>query len=283
MESTVKRTLKTVAALTAATALAVVLVACSDESDKSSKQESSTEAAKTETAQEKPADAGTSGSGDKQAAATTDDQAETKTEASDSQAEAPSKKASVKVPEADGTVDMAEVLKPGPLPEMSLGSADAPVKIVEYMSMTCPHCAHFHKTTFHEIVSKYVDTGKVQFIVREFPFDPRAAAAIMLARCAPNGNYFPMVDVLFKQQETWARAEDARAALLNIAKLAGFTQESFEACLTDQKLADDVNAVMKRGATEFEVSATPTFLINGKRYSGAMSVDQMSAIIDSDL
>lgn len=276
MESTVKRILKSVTVLSAATALAVVLAACSDEDDKSSTKQSSTETTQTETAQEQPADSGASGTEDKQAAATTGDQAETK-------AEAPARKASVNVPDADGSVDMAEVLKPGPLPEMSLGSDDAPVKIVEYMSMTCPHCAHFHKTTFHEIVSEYVDTGKVQFIVREFPFDPRAAAAIMLARCAPNGNFFPMVDVLFKQQETWARAEDAQAALLNIAKLAGFTQESFEACLTDQKLADDVNAVMKRGATEFGVSSTPSFLINGKRYSGAMSVDQMSAIIDSNL
>jgi len=191
--------------------------------------------------------------------------------------------ASVDIPRADGNVDMDEVLKPGPLKEMALGDPDAPVKIVEYMSMTCPHCADFHNNTFKQIVTDYVDTGKVQFIVREFPFDPRATAAIMLARCAPEEQFFPMVDVLLQQQSTWARAQDAARALLDISKLAGFTQESFEACLTNQQLVDDVNAVRTRAASEFGVSSTPTFLINGKRYSGNMSVERMSALIDSML
>ena len=193
------------------------------------------------------------------------------------------------VPEAQGDVDMAEVLEPGPLPEMAIGEENAPVTIVEYMSMTCPHCATFHNNTFDEIKTKYVDTGKVRFIIREFPFDPRAAAAFMLARCNPAKpeeastpeQYFPMVSMLMKQQETWAAAEDGRAALLQMSKLAGFSQETFQACLTNQKLLDDVNATMKRGADEFGVNSTPTFLINGKRYAGAMSVESMSALIDS--
>ena len=185
------------------------------------------------------------------------------------------------LPEAEGDVDMAEVLKPGALPEMAIGPEDAPVTIVEYMSMTCPHCAAFHNRTFDPIKEKYIDSGKVRFIIREFPFDPRAAAAFMLARCAPEGQYFPMVSMLMKQQDTWAAAQDGRDALLQMSKLAGFTQESFETCLTNQKLLDDVNAVRERGAKEFGVAATPTFLINGKRYSGDMSVDSMSALIDS--
>ena len=123
----------------------------------------------------------------------------------------------------------------------------------------------------------------MRFIVRDFPFDPRAAAGAMLARCAPEGQYFPMVDMLFEQQNTWAAAEDARAALLQLSKMAGFTQESFEACLTDQKLLEDVRAVRARGASDFSVDATPTFFINGEKYSGALSVDEMSAIIDSKL
>ena len=180
---------------------------------------------------------------------------------------------------------MAEVLKPGALPDMTLGEANAPVTIVEYMSTTCPHCATFHNNTFDAIKTKYVDSGKVRFVVREFPFDPRAAAAFMLARCKPQtpaeltdaSQYFPMISMLMKQQETWAAAEDGREALLQMSKLAGFTQESFQACLTNQKLLDDVNAVRERGAKEFGVAATPTFLINGKRYSGDMSVDSMSA------
>ncbi|WP_173426135.1 DsbA family protein [Hoeflea sp. BAL378] len=188
--------------------------------------------------------------------------------------------AAVEAPKADGDVDMAKVLEPGPLKEMTLGAEDAPVTIVEYMSMTCPHCADFHESNFQPLKEKYIDTGKVRFILREFPFDPRAAAAIMLARCAPEPQFFPMVDVLFKQQRTWASAPDGREALLQIARLAGFTQESFEACLTNQKLLDDVNAVRTKAANEFGVQSTPTFIINGKRYPGNMSIELMSAIID---
>ena len=198
-----------------------------------------------------------------------------------SQAAAPA--AAVTLPEVQGEVDVAKLMAPGPLPEMALGKADAPVTIVEYMSMTCPHCAAFHNNTFDAIKAKYVDSGKVRFIVREFPFDPRAAAAFMLARCAPEGQYFPMVSMLFKQQNTWAAAPNGREALLQMSKLAGFTQESFEACLTNQKLLDDVQATMQKGDKDFGVKATPTFFVNGKQYSGDMSVDTMSALIDTML
>src|SRR5690606_16164972 len=126
--------------------------------------------------------------------------------------------------------------------EMALGEEGAPVTIVEYASMTCPHCAHFHETTFPQVKEKYVDTGKVRFIFREFPFDPRAEAGFMLARCSDD-KYFSMVEVLFQKQDSWAPVENARDPMLQIAKLAGFTQESFEACLTDQKLLDDIRAV----------------------------------------
>ena len=166
------------------------------------------------------------------------------------------------LPESTGDVDMAAGLKPGPLPEAALGDANAPVKIVEYMSMTCPHCDNFHNKTFDEIKKKYIDTGKAYFVIREFPFDPRAAAAFMLARCAPEGQYFPFVSMLFKQQQSWATAQDARAALLQLSKMAGFSQESFEACLTNKKLLDDMNATMPRGATDIWVYITPTFIIN---------------------
>ncbi len=164
----------------------------------------------------------------------------------------PATPAAVKVPEAQGTVDMAELLKPGALPDKQLGKDDAKVTIVEYASMTCPHCAHFNETTFPELKTKYIDTGKARYILREFPFDPSAEAGFMLARCAKD-NYFPMVDVLFKQQANWVGVNNTKDALLQISKLAGFTQESFEACLTDQKLLDDVRAVQKRGADEFKV------------------------------
>lgn len=187
--------------------------------------------------------------------------------------------AAVEAPRANGTVDMNKLLQNGALPEMVQGADDAPVTIVEYASMTCNHCANFHVNTYPALKENYIDTGKVRFVLREFPFDPRAEAGFMLARCTDD-KYFAMVDVLFKQQNNWAPVRDARTALLNIAKLAGFTQESFEACLTNQELLDDVRAVRARGASEFGVDSTPTFFINGKKYSGAMSIEQMSAIID---
>ena len=187
----------------------------------------------------------------------------------------------VEAPQPEGTADVAELMKPGALPDMSLGKEDAPVTIVEYASMTCPHCAHFHETTLPELKTKYVDTGKARLVMREFPFDPRAEAAFMLARCS-NDKYFPMIDVLFKQQESWAAVENARDALLNLAKLAGFTQQSFETCLTDQKLLDQIREVRTRGST-FGVDSTPTFFINGERYPGALTIEQISAIIDPKL
>jgi protein-disulfide isomerase len=192
----------------------------------------------------------------------------------------PAPKASA--PAAQGSVSVSELMEAGALPDKSMGDDDAPVTIIEYASMTCPHCAQFHRTTLPALKEKYIDTGKVRLILREFPFDPRAEAGFMLARCSDE-KYFAMVDVLFKQQETWARAENARDALLQIARLAGFSQESFEACLTDQKLLEDVRAIKDRGDKEFGVDSTPTFFINGSKYPGAMSIDEFSAIIDGML
>lgn len=206
----------------------------------------------------------------------------------DSQAQAPETPApaapatspAAAAPAPSGKVDMAKLLEEGALPEKVLGNADAPVTIVEYASMTCGHCANFHNDTLPAIKEKYIDTGKARLIFREFPFDPRAEAGFMLARCADD-KYFAMVDVLFKQQRSWATVDNAREALLQIARLAGFSQESFEACLTNQQLLDDVRAVRTRGANDFGIDATPTFFINGNKYSGALKVAEMSAIIDS--
>ncbi len=193
---------------------------------------------------------------------------------------APATPPAAALPTPSGKVDMAKLLEEGALPEKVIGNADAPVTIVEYASMTCGHCANFHTETLPAIKEKYVDTGKARIVFREFPFDPRAEAGFMLARCADD-KYFAMVDVLFKQQRNWATVDNAREALLQIARLAGFSQETFEACLTDQKLLEDVRAVRTRGADDFGIDATPTFFINGNKYSGALKVAEMSAIIDS--
>jgi protein-disulfide isomerase len=171
-------------------------------------------------------------------------------------------------------VPLEELMKPGPLPDLTLGSADAPITVVEYASMTCGHCAHFHTTVFPTLKEKYVDTGKVRFVMREFPLDNLAAAASMLARCAGEGKTFPLISALFAKQEDWAFVKgDPRPELLKFAKQAGFTQESFEKCLTDQKLLDDIAAIRSRAAETFGVSATPTFFINGKKLNGVGLAD----------
>ncbi len=177
------------------------------------------------------------------------------------------------------TVDMAKLLEAGPLGEEALGSADAPVTIVEYASLTCGHCAAFHMQTFPALKEKYIDTGKVRFIMREFPLDPLAAAAFMLSRCAGDGKYFGMVDLFFEKQADWTRTDDPVAALLNLSKQAGFTQESFEACLTNQQLLDGVNAVKDRGA-QFGVDSTPTFFVNGQVVRGAKTIGEFDAILE---
>jgi protein-disulfide isomerase len=188
---------------------------------------------------------------------------------------------SVVTPAHAVTVD--QLMEPQALPDMVMGDSNAPVTIIEYASMTCPHCAAFHETTLPALKEKYIDTGKVKLILREFPFDPRAAAAFMLARCAPPEQYYPMVSALFQQQKTWSSAENAAVPLLQIAKLAGFTQEKFEACLKDQELLNKVRAVFKKASEEYGVESTPTFFINGEKTSGTLSIEEMSKIIDKNL
>jgi protein-disulfide isomerase len=181
-------------------------------------------------------------------------------------------------------VDPAELLKPGPLPELILGAADAPITVVEYASMTCGHCAAFHTKVFDALKEKYIDTGKVRFVMREFPLDNLAAAASMLARCAGEGKTFPLISALFAKQDEWAFVRgDPKPELLKIAKQAGFTQESFEKCLTDQKLLDDISAVRARGADTFGVNATPTFFINGKKMNAGATLDEFDKAFSSIL
>jgi len=180
---------------------------------------------------------------------------------------------------AQQSVPQIELMQSGPLPEMALGSDKAPVTIVEYASMTCSHCAHFHKTTYPVLKSKYIDTGKVRFIFREFPLDPLAAAGFMLARCAGTDKYFPLIDTLFNQQKEWV-VRQPLPPLLAIAKQAGFTQKSFEDCLANQKLLDQLEEIRQRAAEKFGVNSTPTFFINGKMVKGAMTPEELEKQIE---
>ena len=180
---------------------------------------------------------------------------------------------------AQPTPSPAELMQPGPLEEMWLGDEKAPVTIIEYASATCSHCANFHETTYPELKKRYIDTGKVRFIFREFPLDPLATAAFMLARCAGKDKYFPMVETLFQQQRDWLIQRPLQA-LLAIAKQAGFTQQSFEACLNDRKLQTDIETTRETASKKLGVNSTPTFFINGKVQRGGFGVEEMDKLLE---
>ena len=176
-------------------------------------------------------------------------------------------------------VSVQDLSVQGPLGDVALGPETAKVNIVEYASLTCSHCAAFHKDTWPELKKRYLDTGKVRFTLREFPLDPLATAGFMLARCDGNAKYYPITDLLFDQQRNWAFTDKPLDALRQMMRQAGFTQEKFDSCLRDQKLYDAVNAVRNRGMDTFKVDSTPTFFINGQRHPGNLSIDELEKII----
>jgi protein-disulfide isomerase len=172
-----------------------------------------------------------------------------------------------------------ELAKAGPDGDVMLGSDKAPVTVIEYASMTCPHCAHFSTTTYPELKRRYIDTGKVRYTMREFPLDALAAAGFMLARCAGNDKYMPIIETLFAKQPDWI-VQKPIEPLKAIAKQFGFTEESFDACLANQQVLENIQAVRDRGAEKLGVNSTPTFFINGKRMVGDLSIDAMAKEID---
>jgi protein-disulfide isomerase len=172
-----------------------------------------------------------------------------------------------------------ELAKAGPNGDVMLGSDKAPVTVIEYASMTCPHCAHFSTTTYPELKRRYIDTGKVRYTMREFPLDALAAAGFMLARCAGNDKYMPIIETLFAKQPDWI-VQKPIEPLKAIAKQFGFTEESFDACLANQQVLENIQAVRDRGAEKLGVNSTPTFFINGKRLVGDLSIDAMAKEID---
>jgi protein-disulfide isomerase len=175
--------------------------------------------------------------------------------------------------------DIAELMKPGPLPDMSLGKPDARNVIVEYASMTCPHCAQFDKVVFPELKAKYIDTGKVRLIFREFPLDGLAARASMIARCAGPDRYFAMIDVMFQTQPNWVvEGPEALDHLLQLARQAGFSKEKFDACLAEKDLFKKIVDERQRANDVFRVDSTPTFFVNGKRMSGEHQLKDFEAM-----
>jgi protein-disulfide isomerase len=174
----------------------------------------------------------------------------------------------------------ADLLVPPPLGDMAIGKDDAPVTVIEYASMTCPHCANFHQNIYPELKKRYIDTGKVRFIFREFPLDERAAGASMLARCAGKDKFFPLIEAFFEQQKNWAFVRNPLPPMLALAKQAGLTEESFNKCLGDQKTLDALEAERTRASTKFGVTSTPTVFVNGKMVRGGGSLDELVKLID---
>jgi protein-disulfide isomerase len=169
----------------------------------------------------------------------------------------------------------ALVAKPVSLPDMALGTANAPVTIVEYSSLTCPHCADFAENVFPMLQSKYIDSGKVRFVSREFPLEIKAAGASMLARCAASGDaqkYFDAIGILFKQQQ--ALVEHTTETLKAVGGKFGMSEEAVEACVKDNALLDKIKADQDFAYDKLKVDATPTFFINGERAKGSMSFEE---------
>ncbi|MGD9868626.1 MAG: DsbA family protein [Hyphomicrobiales bacterium] len=175
-------------------------------------------------------------------------------------------------------VPLAELMKEGPLGDKFLGKADAPVTIIEYASLTCPHCSQFHQTTYPKLKKAYIDTGKVKYIVREFPIGRTAAAAAVVSRCAPEKDYFVLFDKFLVQRDVWISQEVRPDAIFKVASQTGMKRDKFDSCLANQTIIDGLVWVKERGR-QFGVVGTPTFFINGKKVRGVLTFEEMEAMI----
>jgi protein-disulfide isomerase len=178
------------------------------------------------------------------------------------------------------TVSMAIPPTHAMLADRSLGDASAKVAIVEYSSLTCPHCADFHRDVLPQIQQEYIDKGLVRYVPRDFPLDRLAMVAAMTARCVPADRYFGFLDMLFRDQQTWARSAKPLDDLRVRAQLAGLTSAEFDACLADQDLLKGIQAAAAEAQKRDGIESTPTFFIDGKKISGAASYDRFKTAID---
>lgn len=179
-----------------------------------------------------------------------------------------------------GEAVASELTFTGPLGDIALGPAEAPVTIIEYASMTCSHCARFHVETWPALKDRYVTPGRVRFIFREFPLDMVAFGVSILMRAAPVEQFFPLAETLFRRKEEWAHSPDPVPLLRTIFAAAGLSQEGFDAALNDRRLVDGVNAVRQHAGSRLGVNSTPTFFVNGHIERGFHTPAQMDSIIE---
>lgn len=172
---------------------------------------------------------------------------------------------------------------PNPMGEIVLGDADAPVTIVEYSSLTCPHCGAFHRDTLPKLKKQYIDAGLVKIYFRPFPFDPYATAGAMLAQCVAPKAQVNFLDILFKRQQQWIQSEQPMDALLAFARQAGLSEADFVVCLKDESKLESIRQMQAAAADELGVRSTPTFFINGEKLEGNRGLDAFDKIIKPQL
>ena len=160
-----------------------------------------------------------------------------------------------------------------------LGKPDAPITIIEYASLSCPHCAHFETQVLPQLKKKWIDTGKAKLVMRDFPLDEPALRAEMLVRCVPAEKFFPLVDTLFETQAKWVIAKDWRAALERTVRFAGIGKKEFDACLSNKALEDQVAQSRLVAATQLGVGSTPTFFVNGQKFEGAPTEEAFDQLL----
>ena len=181
-------------------------------------------------------------------------------------------------PEPEGTVDMAKVLQPGPLKELEFGDPKG-VQIVEYGSLTCPHCATWDKEVFPQLKAQYIDTGKVHFVFREFSRNPLDVAGFVLARCEGDDKAYATISLLFAEQDKWAFGDNPQEALIAAMRPTGMSHQQAMTCLANQKLIDAMTKILNAAEQDVKVQGTPTFVIDGKVYDGELSMDDLNAIL----
>ncbi len=186
-------------------------------------------------------------------------------------------------------VFVASILVPGPafadgpVYDAVMGSADAPVTMIEYASLSCPHCAKFHKETLPKIKKEYIDTGKVKLIYRDFPFGSLAMAGAMVARCAGPKKFFGMIDILFRKRKDWFNNGNPLVNLKRIAKFGGMSGEEVDKCLREEDLLAAIQRRQLEAEDKYGVNSTPTFLINGTKIEGAKPFEVFRDVIDKAL
>jgi protein-disulfide isomerase len=162
-----------------------------------------------------------------------------------------------------------------------LGKPDAPITIIEYGSLSCPHCAHFATTVLPQLQKQWIDTGKAKLVFRDFPLDQMALRAEMVARCAPADRYYGLIDLMFANQEKWVLAKDWRAALGRLARIAGIGKKEYDACLANKEVEDAVAQSRLTASQQLGVDATPTFFINGKKFEGEPTVAGFNQVLST--